>query len=207
VCVQSAYNKRQQENEELGASNSDLQNKNAQLQISLTAAQAEITRLQAAVKYSVNSYLLFKPGGWELSDRGQQTTANIAKILASQQVNKVVANGYANNAPIGAALRRQGVTLNLILSQKRADSVMQFMISQGVRPELVSAVGHGDADPIVSSRTADGRAQNPRAESRRHNPEPDPTVQQLPPFGRAATRRTNFFQRRACTCVAPSSVC
>jgi chemotaxis protein MotB len=164
-CVsKSAYNKLQEENEELQASNGDLQNKNAQLQSALTAAQAQITRLQSAVKYSLNSDLLFRPGGWELSERGQQSIANIAKILAPQQVSKVVVNGYTDNAPIGAGLRRQGVTSNLILSQKRADSVMQFMISQGVRPDMVSAVGHGEADPIASNRTPQGRAQNRRVE-------------------------------------------
>jgi chemotaxis protein MotB len=157
-CVsQSAYDKLQEENQQLQANN-------AQLQSSLTAAQAQITRLQSAVKYSLNSDLLFRPGGWELSDRGQQSIAGIAKILAPHQVSKVVVNGYTDNAPIGAALRRQGVTSNLILSQKRADSVMQFMISQGVSPDMVSAVGHGDADPIAPNNTAQGRAQNRRVE-------------------------------------------
>jgi chemotaxis protein MotB len=116
---QSAYKKLRQENEELQSSNGDLQNKNALLQSSLMAAQAQITCLQAAIKYSVNSDLLFKPGGWKLSERGQQTIANIAKILAPQQMSKVVVNGYTDNAPIGPGLRRQGVTSNLILSQKR----------------------------------------------------------------------------------------
>lgn len=157
-CVsQSAYDQLQQQNQQLQATN-------AQLQSQLTAAQAQVTRLQSAVKYSLNSDLLFKSGGWELSDRGQQSIAGIAKILAPHQVSKVVVNGYTDNAPIGAGLRRQGVTSNLILSQKRAESVMQFMIAQGVKPDLVSAVGHGDADPIASNRTAQGRAQNRRVE-------------------------------------------
>ena len=72
--------------------------------------------------------------------------------------------GYTDNAPIGPGLRRQGVPSNLILSRKRGDSVMQFTISQGVRPDIKSAVGHGDADPIASNRTAQGRAQNRRVE-------------------------------------------
>jgi chemotaxis protein MotB len=157
-CVwQSEYDKAQQENQQLQATK-------AQLQSSLTAAQAQITRLQAAVKYSLNSDLLFKPAGWELSDRGQGSIAGIAKIIAPQQVTKVVVNGYTDNAPIGPGLRRQGITSNLILSQKRADSVMQFMISQGVRPEMVSALGHGDADPVASNSTAQGRSQNRRVE-------------------------------------------
>ena len=73
-------------------------------------------------------------------------------------------NGYTDNAPIGPALKRQGITSNQELSQKRADSVMQFLISQGVKPELVSAHGYGDADPVASNDTAAGRAQNRRVE-------------------------------------------
>ena len=58
----------------------------------------------------------------------------------------------------------QGITSNLVLSQKRAENVMQFMISQGVNPNLVSARGFGDADPIASNDTPAGRAQNRRVE-------------------------------------------
>ena len=61
-------------------------------------------------------------------------------------------------------LQRQGITSNLILSQKRADNVMQFLISQGVKPDLVMAVGHGEADPIATNSTPAGRAQNRRVE-------------------------------------------
>ena len=58
----------------------------------------------------------------------------------------------------------QGVKSNLILSQKRADNVMQYMISQGVNPNLVAAQGFGDANPVASNATPEGRAQNRRVE-------------------------------------------
>ena len=61
-------------------------------------------------------------------------------------------------------LMKQGVTSNLILSEKRADTVMQYMISQGVKPSLISAQGFGDANPVASNATAEGRAQNRRVE-------------------------------------------
>ena len=73
-------------------------------------------------------------------------------------------NGYTDNVPIGPELMRQGITSNLVLSQKRADNVMQFMISQGVNPSMVSAKGFGDADPVASNDTPQGRAQNRRVE-------------------------------------------
>jgi chemotaxis protein MotB len=44
------------------------------------------------------------------------------------------------------------------------DAVMQFLISRGVRADLVSAHGYGEADPVASNDTASGRAQNRRVE-------------------------------------------
>ena len=41
---------------------------------------------------------------------------------------------------------------------------MAFLISQGVKPDLVRAVGHGEADPIATNSTPAGRAQNRRVE-------------------------------------------
>jgi outer membrane protein OmpA-like peptidoglycan-associated protein len=34
---------------------------------------------------------------------------------------------------------------------------MQFLISQGVKPNLVSAHGFGDANPVAPNTTAEGR--------------------------------------------------
>ena len=139
-----------------------------QLQQSMTtevgAQKMQITRLQDAIKVTVNGELLFPSGGWQMSAQAQQTIAKMAAILAPQQTTKINVNGYTDNTPIGPELMRQGVTSNLILSQRRADNVMQYMISQGVNPSLVSAQGFGDADPVASNATLEGRAQNRRVE-------------------------------------------
>jgi chemotaxis protein MotB len=41
---------------------------------------------------------------------------------------------------------------------------MEYMISEGVKPDLVSAVGYGEADPVAANDTSQGRAQNRRVE-------------------------------------------
>src|SRR6201993_3311846 len=130
----------------------------------ITAKQMHIERLQNAIKVTVNDQLLFPSGDWQMPVTAQQTIAKMVPILAPMQQTKIMVNGYTDNVPIGSGLMRQGVTSNLILSQKRADNVMQYMISQGVKPELVSAQGFGDADPVASNATADGKAQNRRVE-------------------------------------------
>jgi chemotaxis protein MotB len=130
----------------------------------INANQMQITRLQGAIKVTVNGELLFPSGGWQMPATAQQTIAKMAPILAPMQQTTIVVNGYTDNTPIGPELIREGVTTNLILSQRRADNVMQFMISQGVKPSLVSAQGFGDADPVASNDTPQGRAQNRRVE-------------------------------------------
>lgn len=141
-----------------------LQAQNEQLQQQITAQSAEIARLQGAIKYTVNSDLLFAPGSWKMSARGQQIIAGFASKLAPTQQNGLLVSGYTDNTPIGPELQRQGVTSNQDLSERRANAVMQYLISQGVKPDLVSAKGFGDTNPVASNDTAQGRAKNRRVE-------------------------------------------
>ena len=113
---------------------------------------------------SINSELLFPSGGWEMSDKAQETVGKIVTALARHQTTKIRVNGYTDTTPIGPGLAKQGFTTNLILSQKRADTVMQFMLSKGAKPEMISAHGFGEADPVAPNDTAEGKAQKRRVE-------------------------------------------
>jgi chemotaxis protein MotB len=148
----------------LDAQNQQCQSQVASLQTQVADNETQISRLQGAIKYTVNSDLLFASGSWKMSARGQVLIARLAQKLAPLQQNKIDVNGYTDNQPIGMALQQQGVTSNQILSQKRADAVMQYLISQGVKPDLVSAHGYGSADPVASNDATQSRAQNRRVE-------------------------------------------
>ena len=137
---------------------------NQTMSAEVAANQMQITRLRDAIKVTVNSELLFPSGDWQMPVEAQQTLSKIVPILAPKQQAKLQVNGYTDNVPIGPGLQRQGITSNLELSQKRADTVMQFLIAQGVNPALVSAQGFGDANPVASNDTPQGRAQNRRVE-------------------------------------------
>jgi flagellar motor protein MotB len=127
-------------------------------------AQVQIQRLAGAIRYTVNSDLLFPPSSWDLSPDGQQIIAKMATQLAVEQRLKLVVNGFTDNAPIAGELRRKGIASNQELSQKRAESVMEFMISQGVSRDLVTAQGFGEDGAIAPNGTAQGRALNRRIE-------------------------------------------
>ena len=161
-CVsQQAYQAQVQKTDALQQKYDQL---NQQMSSEIAHNEMHIERLQNALRVTVNDQLLFPSGDWQMPADAQQSIAKIAKILAPMQQTKIGINGYTDNVPIGPGLVRQGVTSNLILSQKRAENVAQFMIAQGVNPSLVSTLGFGDANPVASNDTAEGRAQNRRVE-------------------------------------------
>ena len=78
---------------------------------------------------------------------------------------------FENNP--GLNLEIQGYTdsigpeeYNLGLSQRRAEAVEAYIESKGVNPASVTAKGYGEANPVASNDTAEGRAKNRRVEFR-----------------------------------------
>ena len=53
---------------------------------------------------------------------------------------------------------------NQELSQKRAESVKTYFVSQGIAPERLTTVGYGMDHPIADNKTKEGKAKNRRVE-------------------------------------------
>jgi len=51
---------------------------------------------------------------------------------------------------------------NQALSQRRADSVLKYLVRKGVPAQRLTARGFGEANPVASNDTAEGRAMNRR---------------------------------------------
>jgi OOP family OmpA-OmpF porin len=83
-----------------------------------------------------------------------KTAAADLKQLKAGHVLEIA--GYTDNTGDAA--------LNLALSQKRAEAVRQALIKYGADPEMLVAKGYGEADPIASNDTAEGRLKNRRIE-------------------------------------------
>ena len=69
---------------------------------------------------------------------------------------KVEIQGYTDN--------KGNNDYNKMLSQKRAIAIMKYLISQGIDPSRLKAVGYGESHPIASNSTDKGRAKNRRVE-------------------------------------------
>ena len=83
-----------------------------------------------------------------------KTAAADLKQLKAGHVLEIA--GYTDNTGDAA--------LNLALSQRRAEAVREALIEYGAAPDMLVAKGYGEADPIASNDTAEGRLKNRRIE-------------------------------------------
>ena len=81
----------------------------------------------------------------------------IAKILKEKNI-KVEISGHTDN--VGSE------SMNQKLSEERANSVKNFLISQGVNPTLIQVIGFGFSKPKTTNETEEGKAENRRVEIR-----------------------------------------
>jgi len=81
---------------------------------------------------------------------------DIASLLMDNPTVQMEISGDTDN--IGTA------EYNQVLSERRAESVKQYLIQKGIDADRLSTVGYGFRQPIATNNTEDGRAQNRRAE-------------------------------------------
>lgn len=98
----------------------------------------------------------FLPGSATLTADAQGVLDSAVAALAGQEDLRVEIGGHTDAQGSDAANQR--------LSQRRADSVRQYLIAKGIGAERMTAVGYGEAQPIADNDTPAGRAGNRRVE-------------------------------------------
>ena len=135
-----------------------------QLQAALSTDQAQIVLLEGKLKVTMVDQVLFSEGGFRLNSQAKAVLGKLVPTLSGLQQTKIIVDGYTDNVPIGPGLKREGIDSNLELSSRRADGVVEYLEQQGVNPNLISAQGFGESNPVASNDTPEGRAQNRRIE-------------------------------------------
>ena len=100
--------------------------------------------------------VLFQTGKYELSSEAQLKLAKLSGIIQAHPGLNLTIEGYTDTT--GTA------DFNMTLSQQRADTVRQFLATQGMSPDSITSKGLGEADPIADNSTAAGRKLNRRVE-------------------------------------------
>ena len=142
----------------------ELQQAYQQLQAQYSADQATIQMLQGRLKVTMTDRILFPEGGYHITESARRELAKMVPTLQGLRQTRVMVEGYTDNVPIGPELRRIGISSNLDLSSRRADTVADTLIQLGAPRAIISADGRGESNPVASNDTPQGRAQNRRIE-------------------------------------------
>jgi outer membrane protein OmpA-like peptidoglycan-associated protein len=102
------------------------------------------------------SDVLFDSGKYTLKTDTKVSLAKVSGILQAYPALKLQVEGYTDI--LG------GDAYNQKLSENRAGAVRDFLVSQGVQPDSISAEGYGKRSPVADNGTAAGRAQNRRVQ-------------------------------------------
>jgi outer membrane protein OmpA-like peptidoglycan-associated protein len=96
----------------------------------------------------------FGVGSFSPRPSAQQDVARMADILAQYDKTNVLAAGYTDSSG--------SEETNQTLSERRAGSVKNIMVAQGVAAERVTTIGFGESQPVADNSTAHGRQLNRR---------------------------------------------
>jgi outer membrane protein OmpA-like peptidoglycan-associated protein len=135
-------------------------------------AEAEKAQLRAQLLSQLNSILqtrdsarglivnmsdvLFDTGSYTLKPGAREKLAKISGIVLAHPGLNLQIEGHTDS--VGSD------EFNQQLSERRADSVRDFLAEQGVPGSAITARGFGKTQPVAANDTAEGRQRNRRVE-------------------------------------------
>jgi outer membrane protein OmpA-like peptidoglycan-associated protein len=117
---------------------------------------ARVERYGEGLLITFESGLLFDFDSDVVRGAARQNLTNFASSLRQYPETEVLIVGHTDN--VGSATYNQG------LSERRAASARNFLVSQGVQANRIRTMGMGLTEPVTSNETEAGRAQNRRVE-------------------------------------------
>lgn len=100
--------------------------------------------------------IFFNTASWDLLPESETELDKLAEFIRSNPGIHMEISGHTDN---------QGKDQdNLTLSLKRAESVVNYLITKGIDKKYLLAKGYGESKPVAGNETEEGRRQNRRTE-------------------------------------------
>ena len=112
-------------------------------------ANSLLIALDSEVLFDVNKYDV------RVHPEAEEVLKNLAIVLKEMDVKNFEIDGHTDSDGSDE--------YNQVLSEKRANSVKNFLVSQGVTAEITTK-GYGESKPVASNDTAEGKQKNRRVE-------------------------------------------
>ena len=109
-------------------------------------------------KHTVSATALFDFDKAVLKPAGKEAIHGIDEEIKSSKAKVIDINVVGHTDSVGTE------EYNQQLSVRRANAVKDYMVSEGIDPGIIDVKGMGEAEPVASNDTAEGRAKNRRVE-------------------------------------------
>ena len=126
----------------------------------IDAGQLKVVLRNGRMVLQLPDDVLFDSGQTVIKPTGRQALAQVATILRTISDRHFQVAGDTDNVPINTQL----FPSNWELSTRRAVEVVNFLVDQGMKPDLLSAAGYGEFDPVATNDAPEGRKRNRRIE-------------------------------------------
>jgi outer membrane protein OmpA-like peptidoglycan-associated protein len=100
--------------------------------------------------------VLFPTAKYDILPGAREKLDAVAEALKNQADHKMVVEGHTDS--------QGSESSNMELSQKRAESVRNYLVGRGVPSDIITATGVGQHRPVADNKTPDGRSNNRRVE-------------------------------------------
>ncbi len=117
---------------------------------------AEIERVDEAIKVTFDSGILFGFDSYALTPQAQENIMKFSEILNEYPDTDITIVGHTDN--VGSE------EYNKNLSQQRAQAVLSYLKMQNVDADRLTAMGESYTNPVASNETEEGKAENRRVE-------------------------------------------
>ena len=159
--LKTAAAKLEEEKGALQAKSAQYEQLTSSLQSQIQSGQVEISELRGKMTVKLKDKVLFGSGSTALNKDGRAALDLVADAFKDLANRKVLVAGYTDNVPTGSKL---GFKDNWDLSAARAVTVVRYLQSKGVPPEILGAAGFSEFRPLATNDTVEGRSQNRRIE-------------------------------------------
>lgn len=139
-----------------GAVGSYMDSQEAELRRELENTGVSVTRRGDEITLNMPSNISFAFGSSDLNARFFAVLDSVAKVLNKYDKTLVEVAGHTDS--VGS------VESNQILSERRANTVTEYLVVRGIDRNRTIVVGAGENYPIADNSTAEGRARNRRVE-------------------------------------------
>jgi len=156
--------KRESEVEELSQLKSTYSGLVSELESEVATGQIQIEQLRDGIRLNLPQEILFPSGSAALDPRGEAVLLKVAGKL-QEPTHRIEVQGHTDNVPISGALTSRFAT-NWELAAARAARVVRLFESAKIDATRLSAISHGQWQPVAPNDDPKGRALNRRIEIR-----------------------------------------